>query len=106
MVRQVGVSLPNGFHAHIDDAILSHLDVIEVPFNPLERWLLRQLPRLLQLKKEILLRSLFCQGRLLKEGYNAKELLREALALNTSVVIGMTTEEQITENIRYLEGEW
>lgn len=105
LVRQVGISLPSGFHAHIDDAVLSHLDVIEAPFNPRERWLLQQLPRLLQLKKEILLRSLFCQGRLLKEGYTAKELLRKALALNTSVVIGITTEEQVTENIRYLKGE-
>ena len=104
LVRQVGASLPNGFRTHIDDEVLSHLYVIEAPFNPREQWLLQQLPRLLRLKKEILLRSLFCQGRLLKEGYTAKKLLREALALNTSVVIGMTTEEQITENIRYLKG--
>lgn len=104
LARQVGVSLPDSFSAHIDGVVLSHLDVIETPFNPRERWLLQQLPHLLQLKKEVLLRSLFCQGRLLKEGYTTNGLLREALALNTSVVIGMTTEEQVTENISHTKG--
>lgn len=104
LVNRVGVSLPNGFNMHIDDTVLPYLDVIEAPFNPQERWILDQLPDLLGLKKEVLLRSLFRQGTLLKDGYAAKEILRETLALNTSMVIGMTTEEQITENISYLKG--
>ena len=104
LVKRIGISLPNGFNTCIDDAILPYLDVIEVPFNPQERWILNQLPKLLQLKKEVLLRSLFCQGRLLKKGYTAKEILQAVLPLNTSVVIGMTTEEQIRENIRILKG--
>lgn len=104
LVRRTGISLPNGFNIYINNTILPYLDVIEAPFNPQERWLLQQLPHLLQMKKEILLRSLFCQGRLLREGYTAKELLREVIVLNTSVVIGMTTEKQITENINYLKG--
>ena len=103
LVKRIGISLPNGFNTCIDDAILPYLDVIEVPFNSQERWILNQLPKLLQLKKEVLLRSLFCQGKLLKKGYTAKEILQEVLPLNTSMVIGMTTEEQIRENIRILE---
>ena len=104
LVNRVGVSLPNGFNTRIDDAVLPYLDVIEAPFNPRERWVLDQLPDLLGLKKEVLLRSLLRQGKLLKEGYTAKEILRETLSLNTSVVIGMTTEEQIIENISHLKG--
>lgn len=104
LVSRVGISLPNSFNAHIDDAVLPYLDMIEAPFNPQERWVLDQLPDLLELKKEVLLRSLFRQGKLLKAGYTAKEILREAVSLNTSAVIGMTTEEQITENISYLKG--
>jgi len=104
LVSRVGISLPNGFNTRIDDAVLPYLDVIEAPFNPQERWVLDQLPDLLGLRKEVLLRSLLRQGKLLKEGYTAKEILRETLSLNTSVVIGMTTEEQITENISHLKG--
>jgi aryl-alcohol dehydrogenase-like predicted oxidoreductase len=105
LVKRIGISLPNGFNTSINDAILPYLDVIEAPFNPRERWILNQLPKLLQLKKEVLLRSLFCQGKLIKSGYAAKEILQEALPLNTSLVIGMTTEEQIRENIRILKGD-
>jgi len=104
LVGRVGISLPNGFNTRIDDTILPYLDVVEAPFNPQERWILDQLPDLLRLKKDVLLRSLFCQGKLLKKGYTTKEILRESLSLNTSVVIGMTREEQITENINHLKG--
>jgi hypothetical protein len=55
------------------------------------------------MKKEILLRSLFCQGKLLTS-HTAELLVKDALQLQTSVVIGMTTEEQITRNINYLKG--
>jgi aryl-alcohol dehydrogenase-like predicted oxidoreductase len=104
LVKQIGISLPNDFNAYINDAILPYLDIIEAPFNPRQRWILNQLPKLFQLKKEVLLRSLFQQGKLLKKGYTAKEILQEVLPLNTSVVIGMTTEEQIRENISILKG--
>jgi aryl-alcohol dehydrogenase-like predicted oxidoreductase len=104
VVERIGVSLPNGFNARIDDRILSYLDVIEAPFNPEERWILNQLPEMLDMKKEVLLRSLFLQGRLLKMGYTARNILSEVMLLNTAVVIGMTTKWQITENINILKG--
>lgn len=97
--KRVGISLPNLFSAHINQEVLSYLDVIEAPFNPNEQWILSQLPELLRLKKEILLRSLFDQGKLLKN-QTADAFLQKALVLNTSLVIGMTTQEQITQNIQ------
>jgi aryl-alcohol dehydrogenase-like predicted oxidoreductase len=104
MVRRIGISLPDNFSSNISDEVLSHIDVIEAPFNPNQRWVLNQLSWLLAMKKEVLLRSLFCQGKLLVH-HHAEPLMKEALQLGTSVVIGMTTEEQVIENINYLKGE-
>jgi len=104
MAQRVGISLPDNFSCSISDAVLSHIDVIEAPFNSEQRWVLTQLPTLIELKKEIILRSLFGQGKLLA-GRSAESLIQDALKLETSVVIGMTTEEQITRNINCLKGE-
>ncbi len=103
IARGVGISLPDNFSSHIEQEVLSYVDVIEAPFNPKQRWVLEQLPTLLRLKKEVILRSLFGQGKLLTE-YSAESLVQNTLKLGTSVVIGMTTEEQITQNINYLKG--
>lgn len=102
VVKRIGISLPDDFAHTIDNEVLSYVDVIEVPFNSAQRWILEQLPVLQGLGKEILLRSLFSQGRLLNR-YSLEDLLHEALALQTSVVIGMTTEDQITQNINHLK---
>ena len=104
MIQRVGISLPDNFSHPISDAVLSYIDVIEVPFNSEQRWVLTQLPTLIDLKKEVILRSLFSQGKLLAER-SAESLIQDALKLETSVVIGMTTEEQITQNINCLKGE-
>lgn len=102
-IRRVGISLPDDFSSNINDEVLPYIDVIEAPFNPTQRWVLNQLPSLLAMKKEIILRSLFCQGKLLAS-HPAELLVKDALQLKTSIVIGMTTEEQITRNINYLKG--
>lgn len=103
LTRRVGISLPDDFSSNINAEVLPYIDVIEAPFNPNQRWMLNQLPSLLAMKKEILLRSLFCQGKLLTT-HPAELIVKDALRLKTSVVIGMTTEEQITHNINYLKG--
>ena len=103
IARKIGISLPDDFSSYISDEVLPYIDVIEAPFNPNQRWILNQLPSLLAMKKEILLRSLFCQGKLLVN-HPAEPLIRDALQIKTSIVIGMTTEEQITRNINYLKG--
>lgn len=103
LVKRVGISLPDDFGFLLDPTVLSCIDVIEAPFNPGQQWVLEQLPSLLRMKKEVLLRSLFCQGKLLR-GRLAEPILHDALKLGTSLVIGMTTKEQITQNIECLKG--
>jgi hypothetical protein len=105
VVKRVGISLPDNFVNPIAEAVLPHIDVIEAPFNIEQVWILQQLPCLLNLKKEILLRSLFKQGKLLTAPHLAETIVRDANALGTSIVIGMTTEEQIINNIKCLKGE-
>ncbi len=102
IVRRVGISLPNDFSAHIDDEVLPLIDVIEAPYNPNQKWVLEQLPNFIDLGKEVLLRSLFDQGKLLA-AYSAESLVADVAKLGTSVVIGMTTEEQVTQNIHHLK---
>lgn len=103
VVKRVGISLPDNFSYPVAEEVLRHIDVIEVPFNSEQRWMLAQLPALIELKKEVILRSLFGQGKLLA-GRSVESLIQDTLKLETSVVIGMTTEEQITQNINYLKG--
>ncbi len=105
VVKRIGISLPDNFSCPVAGAVLPHIDVIEAPFNTEQAWVLQQLPYLLDLKKEILMRSLFKQGKLLTAPHSAEVTAQNALTLGTSVVIGMTTEEQVTRNINYLKGE-
>lgn len=105
VVKRIGISLPDNFSHPIAGTVLRHIDVIEAPFNIEQVWLLKQLPYLLDLNKEVLLRSLFKQGSFLSKTHSAKRILQETFTLGTSVVIGMTTKEQVTQNIRYLKGE-
>lgn len=105
VIKRVGISLPDNFSHPVAEAVLPHIDVIEAPFNTEQVWLLQQLPYMLGLKKEVLLRSLFKQGKLLTDPHSAEMIAQNVLTLGTSVVIGMTTEEQVTLNINYLKGE-
>jgi len=106
---QVGISLPNGFSDYIDDSVLEHIDVIEAPYNLREQWIVSQLPQFKRLGKEVLLRSLFLQGKILmsderQADISATEILTRVLKLETSVVVGMTTTDQIVQNINQMKG--
>ncbi len=102
VVCRIGISLPNDFSAHLNDEVLPLIDVIEAPYNPNQKWVLEQLPKFADLGKDVLLRSLFDQGKMLA-AYSAESLVADAAKLGTSVVIGMTTEDQITQNIHHLK---
>lgn len=104
ITRRVGISLPNNFTTYINETVLSYIDVMEAPFNPREQWVRKLLPQFLRLKKDVLLRSLFGHGELIGEGYAVEALLRETLILDTCVVIGATSQGQITQNIECLKG--
>lgn len=107
ITRRVGISIPNGFSGSLSNEVLKYVDVIEAPQNPDEQWVTSQLSLFSKLGKEVLLRSLFIQGKLLiatDKQSAVQKILSVALELNTSVVIGMTTTDQITRNINYLKG--
>jgi aryl-alcohol dehydrogenase-like predicted oxidoreductase len=102
MVSRVGISLPDNFASHLGYEIMNGIDVIEAPYSVNQQWVQEQLQTFRVLDKEVLLRSLFCQGKLLTE-HSARDIVVDTLKLNTSVVIGMTTDQQITSNISYLK---
>jgi len=104
LAKRIGISLPDDFSCHVDLAVLQNIDVIEAPFNPQQQWVTSQIPELLRLKKEVLLRSLFCRGKLITARESANTLMQRALTLETSVVVGMTTKDQIVQNIETMKG--
>lgn len=97
-VKKIGISLPNGFENELSDEVLLVIDVIEVPFNSENRWILKSIEKYKEYGIEIILRSLFLQGKENNRStYN--NILKTALDLKTSLVIGMTTNNQIDENV-------
>ena len=103
LINQIGISLPNDFNNELSDEVLEKIDVVEAPFNPDNIWIKDNIDKYKKYGVEIILRSLFIQGKLLKEKKQSYEnIIKEVKAFNTSVVIGMTTEEQIDNNIRVL----
>jgi aryl-alcohol dehydrogenase-like predicted oxidoreductase len=102
LVKKVGISLPDDFCSYVDVTVLPFIDVIEAPCSRKQVWILNQLPALLGLQKEVIVRSIFCRGTLLAS-YSPEALLREALNHGSSFVIGMTNEEHIIHNLNVLK---
>lgn len=128
LTQRVGISLPDGFGTELPVELVRYIDVVESPFNPHECWILGSLSALKKMGKEVLLRSIFAQGLLLKDenerlklassDYRRKSfnkflnvgkqkyqtLFHQALKLGTSVVVGMTDKKQIRQNLKLLKG--
>ncbi len=103
-VDKVGISLPNGYGECLPEHILKQIDVIEAPYNPDNLWIVKDINKYKENNIEIILRSLFIQGRLLYDNVqNYSTILNKAQLLGTSLVIGMTTETQIDNNIKVLK---
>lgn len=102
-VKRIGISLPNSFENELSDEVLSVIDVIEAPLNSENKWILTSISKYKKYGIEIILRSLFLQG---KEKNHSKypNILTDAANLNTSLVVGMTTNKQIDENIEIIKG--
>lgn len=129
LTERVGISLPDEFELRLPETLIQNIDVVEAPYNLNDSWILHDLPVLAKEGKEVLLRSLFVQGLLVKsieerqrlvsgdcriksvekvsglKKQSSCVLLQKAWKLDTSVVLGMTTENQIRENIESLKGE-
>lgn len=103
-VDKVGISLPNGYGECLPDYILKKIDVIEAPYNPNNLWIVKDIDKYKENNVEIILRSLFMQGQLLKDDVQKySSILNKAKLFGTSLVIGMTTESQMNNNIRVLK---
>ena len=101
LVKKVGISLPNGYNRSLSPKILCHIDVIEAPYNEDNKWIEKDIELYKKYNIEIILRSLFLQGKVLKNKQNDyKDIIKSAKRFETSLVIGMTTEEQIINNVK------
>lgn len=101
IVEKIGISLPNNYNKRLDKKVLEKIDVVEVPYNNENNWIENDIDFYKQYNIEIILRSIFLQGKILKNNCNSYiEIIKKVLNLNTSVVIGMTTNEQIINNIK------
>lgn len=104
IVKKIGISLPNGYKSQLPKTVLNKIDVIEAPLNPENKWILNSLNTYKENNIEVILRSLFMQGKLLKEDkHKYIDIIRKTNLLNTSMVIGMTTKEQINKNVNIIQ---
>lgn len=100
LVKKIGISLPNGYNRCLSPKILCYIDVIEAPYNEDNKWIKKDIELYKKYNIEIILRSLFLQGKSLKnKAKDYKDIIKFAKRFETSLVIGMTTEEQIINNI-------
>lgn len=103
VIKEIGISLPNNYNERLSDKILKEIDYIEAPYNINEKWILNDIDYYRQNNIEIILRSLFKQGKLLKENLvNVKEEILFVKKLDVKVTIGMTSNNHIDENIKLL----
>lgn len=104
IVKKIGISLPNGYQGQLPKIVLNKIDVIEAPLNPDNQWILNSLNTYKENNIEVILRSLFMQGKLLNEDKDIYiDIIRKTNLLNTSMVIGMTTKEQMNMNINIIQ---
>ena len=104
LINRIGISLPNGYDNTLPEKILSFIDVIEAPYNLENEWIEKYIEEYKQYGIEIILRSLFSQGKTLKENnVSPEDIIKRAMEKNTSLVIGMTTFDQIDSNVKVLE---
>lgn len=106
VVRNIGISLPNNYNNRLSDRIVEMIDYIEVPYNIEDNWILNDIDYYKEKNVEIVFRSLFKQGMLLKNNMvNVKDIILFVKNFGVMVTIGMTSKEQIDENIELLAGE-
>ena len=102
LVKKVGISLPNNYDNYIDEKILNIIDVVEAPYNYKNIWIEKYINNIKIYGVEVILRSLFLQGTL-KDKSSYSDIIRNACCCNTSLVIGMTTKEQIDNNVKIMK---
>lgn len=128
LVKRIGISFPDGHSCVAGENIMERIDVVEAPCNIVNNEIFEQMPKLLAEGKEVILRSIFLQGILLRnenertdflsedirsvrtvniplQCFTPLEILSRISAFGTSVAIGMTTFGQIDQNISFFLNE-
>lgn len=105
IVKKIGISIPNNFTGSIPFDLISKIDVIEAPYNYENNWISDNMLLLQSNNTEIILRSIFLQGKHKKlcEESNSSEIIKEAFLKNCNLVIGMTKKTNILKNIQSLK---
>lgn len=101
-IEKIGISLPNNYNSSLPVEILKVIDIIEISYNSENNWVLNDINRYKFNNIEIILRSLFIQGKELIRETDYKLILNNVKNLSTSLAIGMTTKSQIDKNIEIL----
>lgn len=112
LCRKIGISLPNRFENNLDLSIVNGFDVIEIPYNVIERKWSASILKQHHKKKTFLIRSLFSQGKFFDEDNsdlmdfyspsNVNIYIRSMLCFG-SVVLGMTNKDQIFQNLNSIK---
>lgn len=87
----------------IHSSILNTIDIVEVPLNAENKWIVEKYSLLHTYGVQVITRSLFVQGSILNGQKNKHDIIKDkvasAIKLSDYVAIGMSTKEQITKNI-------
>lgn len=112
LCKKIGVSLPNRFENDLDLSIVDGFDVIEIPYNAIEKKWSTSILKQHHKKKSFLIRSLFSQGKFFHEDngdlmnfYSPSDIntyIRSMLCFG-SVVLGMTNKNQIFQNLNSIK---
>ena len=104
-VRYIGISLPNYYNERLSEKIVQKIDYLEAPLNTKNDWILRDLDFYKTNNVKVILRSLFLQGKSIKNGeLEVKKTLKETSKHETYLAVGMTSKNQIDENVETLKG--
>ena len=103
-IKYIGISLPNNYNNRLSEQIVEKIDYVEAPFNIENNWIINDLNFYREHNVKVILRSIFLQGKTIKDGsVNVEETIKRIAKYDTYIAIGMTEERQIAENINVLE---
>jgi len=127
LVSKVGISIPNGFQRRLSKDIVSKIDTIEIPFNQVERQILKDLTWYKENGVKVILRSIFLHGISLKNisqrsalistdfrlsiirkrpnitFKDINRIIKEVNSLEVDFILGVTKPSQLIELISYIK---
>ncbi len=105
-VQKIGISLPDNFNRDIPIWILKEIDFLEAPYNRKNNWILGIIENVKKYDVKLGLRSLFERGSVLQSELNKKDIynhIKRAGEIADVLIIGMTSKENIDNNILLME---